>query len=335
MANYLKGIGDVKTGKNEILPSFDAKILRYITQNAAGVSWTEANKFALTVIDRGIQVGAGMVQAFGYFGMSDSPTQLTFVYPAGSAQYSRIYAEINLSVTPHQFEIKATSQSTTSNIPLLQDDLSAMPSGVYQVPLYLLTINSNNTITYTDQRVNNTKPEHAKNAENAAQATNSTHANNLATGGTIASNVTATTQAQSDNTTKVATTAYVRAAVEAIKNITQGSISIQFAHTSVAANWVRRQVNFVVGFLDVSQSNPQAISGTSHVVATIPTGFRPSSDFACYIINDNWTFSGAPRSHDCTIKTNGQVVMNSNVMGGNGMQAMRSYRLRLKFGYEI
>lgn len=45
---------------------------------------------------------------------------------------------------------------------------------------------------------------------NATNATNSTNATNVVSGGTIASNVTATTQSNGDNSTKVATTAYVQ-----------------------------------------------------------------------------------------------------------------------------
>lgn len=44
---------------------------------------------------------------------------------------------------------------------------------------------------------------------NATNATNSTNATNVVSGGTIASNVTATTQSNGDNSTKVATTAHV------------------------------------------------------------------------------------------------------------------------------
>ena len=166
MASYLKGIGDALNGSNEILPSFDAKIYNYLTQNEAGIVGTEPSKFPLTVIDRGVQIGAGMVHAMGYFGMTDSPTQLNFVYPTGSPQYARIYAEINLSVTPHQFKIKSTAQSSTTNIALIQDDLKVAPSGIHQIPLYLLTINPNNTITSVDQRAMLSAPQRAMNADN-------------------------------------------------------------------------------------------------------------------------------------------------------------------------
>jgi hypothetical protein len=48
------------------------------------------------------------------------------------------------------------------------------------------------------------------NATNAVNATNATNATNVIASGTIASSVTATTQASSDNSTLVATTAFVK-----------------------------------------------------------------------------------------------------------------------------
>ena len=99
MSTYLKGIGDATSRINEIIPAFDAKILNYLAQNSlGGVCWSETNRFALTTISRGVRVGAGMAHAYGYFGMSDSDVQLDFIPPAGSAQYARVFAEINLRV---------------------------------------------------------------------------------------------------------------------------------------------------------------------------------------------------------------------------------------------
>lgn len=183
MANYLKGLGDLHTRQNEILPSFDAKIFQYITQNSPGICALDSNKFVLTNIDRGVSIGPGMMQAFGYFGLSDTQTDFTFVYPTGSAQYSIVYAEINLAIVPHQFAVKASPQGSVSNMPLVQDDLGQTPSGIYQLPLYLLTINSNQTITTSDQRISITKPQYAKHAENADLATVAQTANTLAPSG--------------------------------------------------------------------------------------------------------------------------------------------------------
>jgi len=220
MANYLKGIGDPQTRVNEIIPKFDAQIFNFLAQCVPGICWSETNRFALTTITRGVRIGAGMCQAHGYFGMSDALTQLDFITPTSGNQFVRVFAEINLSVTPHRFSVRATAQSTSSNIALTQNNLSTTPNGVYQIPLYLLTLATNGTITSTDQRPQMTKPEHAKNAE---QATNATNATNLTGTGTIATGVTAVTQTQATNNTRVATTAYVRTAIAALETFSHVS----------------------------------------------------------------------------------------------------------------
>ena len=47
MGFFLKGLGDIATGQNEILPSFDAMIYAYLAQNAAGVC-NNGQQFAAT-----------------------------------------------------------------------------------------------------------------------------------------------------------------------------------------------------------------------------------------------------------------------------------------------
>ena len=219
MANYVKGIGDALNRINEIIPKFDAQIFRYLAQNNAGVCWQDsASRLAITNRDRGVQIGTGMVYAHGYFGMSDAPTQIDFVLPSSGSNFARIFAEINLSTSPHRFTIRATAQSTSSIINLTQHNLVTSPSGIFQVPLYLVTINWNGTITHTDQRVQLQKVAQASNADLAAHATNAT---NLTGTGTIATGVTAVTQTQATNNTRLATTAYVRTAIAAFESFTQ------------------------------------------------------------------------------------------------------------------
>ena len=87
MGYILKGIGDSVTGKNEIVPTFDAKIYNFYSQIVPGVVASEKNRFPLTIIDRGIIVGPGMAHAYGYFGLSDSPVQFNFVIPSSGTQY--------------------------------------------------------------------------------------------------------------------------------------------------------------------------------------------------------------------------------------------------------
>ena len=175
MSYYLKGIGDVVTGKNEITPQFDAKINKFVSVNNAFVVGSDEDRFAVGIISRGVTIGPGMACAYGYYGMSDTTVQFNFVIPSSSTQYAKIYAEFDLSSSPQNFSIKATPQSSSNVIDLTQDNLSTMPTGKYQLELYLITIQSNGTIRATDSRVIKEtigKVESSLNTENSIYETN-------------------------------------------------------------------------------------------------------------------------------------------------------------------
>jgi len=192
MAYYLKGIGDRITGKNEILPQLDARMINFLVGIQHGIISGELNNFGYTTIDRGIRIRSGLLQAWGYFAMSDADVQFNFTMPSAQTQYVQIYAEIDLSKAPQVFEVKVTAQSGTNSFSPQQDNLSTNPNGKYQFWLHTATLYTNNTIGVTDRRTYITKPLNAVNADYAV------------------------TQAQSDNSTKVATTAYVRSAISGI-----------------------------------------------------------------------------------------------------------------------
>lgn len=152
MAYSLKGIGDSVTGKNEITPQFDAKINNFLVTLEPSVVGSESRKFALAIIDRGVTIGPGMAFAYGYFGLSDATVQFNYVPPSSQTQYSTVYAEFDLSKTPQAFSIKTTPQTDNSVISLLSDNLNEIPSGVFQLPLYLITIKPGGSISYKDLR---------------------------------------------------------------------------------------------------------------------------------------------------------------------------------------
>jgi len=254
MGFFLKGLGDIATGQNEILPSFDAAIYAYLAQNAAGICFN-GQQFNATTTDRGVMIAPGLAFVNGYFGMSDSPTPINFTFPSGSAQFARVFAEVNLSVTPHRFQIRASNQSTSNNIPLVQDNLSLAASGIHQIPLFLCQINNNRTINITNQRNILNRLLHSQNAVNLS--------------GTVESAVTGVTQPQNNNSTRLATTEYADRAAVAALNITTASI--------IGGNGtVRRQGNFVI------------LNGTG-TAGTVPEGFRPR---ATVIIGANANLSG-------------------------------------------
>jgi hypothetical protein len=163
MANYLKGIGDAATRVNEIMPSFDARINGFIVGHTAGIISGEYNTFSASGIDRGVIVRSGMMQAYGYFGCSDTDTQINFVMPS-TTQYVQVYAEIDLSVVPNRFAVKATAMSNSSAFAPRQDNLKTVVSGKYQFPLWQVTLTAS-TITLTDRRAYISKILNAVNAE--------------------------------------------------------------------------------------------------------------------------------------------------------------------------
>lgn len=185
MGYILKGIGDSMTGANEIVPTFDAKIFHFYSQITPGVIASEQNKFPITIVDRGVRIGPGLAHAYGYFGLSDAIVQFNFVIPSSQTQYSKVYAEIDLSSRPQKFSINVTPQSNTSVIELQQDDLSQITTGVYQIPLYLITIQTNATVSFTDIRPmierlayanHSIESNHTLQADNATNSTNATTA---------------------------------------------------------------------------------------------------------------------------------------------------------------
>ena len=153
MSFLLKGIGDSVTGANEIIPSFDAKIFNFISCTQPCVVANGKDQLILTKIDRGVIIGSGMAFAYGYFGISDSACQFNYVIPSSQKQYAKIYAEFNLSTVPQSFSIKMTPQTTTSTISLISDDLTVASSGIFQMPLYLLEIETSGKLNVTDYRL--------------------------------------------------------------------------------------------------------------------------------------------------------------------------------------
>lgn len=164
MANYLKGIGDSALRVNEILPGFDARINNFLIGHTAGILKGDYDEFSANAIDRGVIVKSGMLQAYGYFACSDTDTQINFVMPS-STNYVHIYGEIDLSVVPNRFEVKATPMSNTQEWTARQDDLKTIPNGKYQFPLWQVRLTAS-TIVLTDKRSFILKPSDAVTAEN-------------------------------------------------------------------------------------------------------------------------------------------------------------------------
>jgi hypothetical protein len=238
--------------------------------------------------------------------------------------------------------VKVSGQSATNNIPLLQDDLSLNPSGVCQIPLFLLQLNTNGTITITDQRVILNKPEYVKEAENYKSSGGIASA--LALKAPLASPAltgtpTAPTAGQTVNNTQIATTAYVRTAVTDAKNIISGTVSMASGH-SATTNFIKRQVNFVYGQLIGVTEVVATDESRTITVGNVGTNFRPKAEVQVGVAVAEQT-SGAnvalpiigQGTASGIINTNGNIVITLGAakMTGNHMIKVVS----IFFGYEI
>lgn len=242
MVNYIKGIGDAATRTNEILPSLDARINYFLCGHTSGIIKAEFYEFSASKIDRGVMIKSGMIQAHGYFGCADTDTQINFIMPA-TTSYVHIFAEIDLSIVPNRFEIKATAISNSAAVSFRQDNLRSTTNGKFQLHLWQVTLTAT-TITLTDKRAYIDKPLNAVNAE------------------------TSTTQEQSDNSNRVATTSYVRRAISDAFNITEADVRTS---AGKVVGKVRRQGNFVI-------CSGGAYGDGGGVTAIIPEGYRPKTE---------------------------------------------------------
>lgn len=207
MANYLKGIGDAGTGVNEIPPSLDARINKFLMGHISGVIKSEFNEFNAAKIDRGVIISSGLCQAQGYFGCADTETVVNFIMP-NSTNYVQIFAEIDLSVLPNRFEIKASAMSNSTAYAFRQDNLRAMVNGKYQLPLWQVTLTST-SITLKDRRAFIAKPSDALHADEADHANRADNAATAGTAGTCTGNAGSATRVNDQISSTTAVEFYV------------------------------------------------------------------------------------------------------------------------------
>lgn len=287
MAYFLKGIGDTATKANEILPSLDARINKFIVGHESGVIAGDYGEFDARKIDRGIIVKGGMAEAHGFFGVSDTEVQFNFVLPAVT-NYLHVYAEMDLTVVPNKFELKVTPMSNTADYTFQHDDLTKA-NGRYQIPLWLVTLTPI-TLTLSDERSIITTVKAANFSE------------------------TAEILPQSDDSNRVATTSYVRQAISDAFNITEADITTSAGEV---IGKVRRQGNFVI-------CSGSGLSKGTGITATLSQEFRPketvtigvSCSFMGMAQMPNNPISGGTSG---TVSADGTLKINVNNASGSNM----------------
>lgn len=148
-------------------------------------------------------------------------------------------------------------------------------------------------------------PKYAVNADVAERVT-----------GTIASNTKATTQPTSDNSTKVATTAFVKNAIESYK-----------LSDTLTANNINTTENIIYNRLGLCGIKLKgtwtgSIATAGAVIAVVKEGFRPETNISvpCW-----FTFNGLPPTISgdklvATVATNGNVTLNGSILNGDAIE---------------
>ena len=148
-----------------------------------------------------ITVDKGIMFAYGYFGILPESIKIPFIKPSAT-QYRIIYAEIDRSVVPNTFKIKVKNNQGSNKIKpttFRQDYLTAIKTGVFQLPLWQVELNNEGIEDVVDVR-------------ELKDYIKQVHHTNYTTGKvtkTISENAKATTQPTTNNSEKLATTEFV------------------------------------------------------------------------------------------------------------------------------
>lgn len=285
----------------------DARLFRYACGGYDGVVKNFENECGYEINGSTFNVKSGEIVIDGWQADIDGSGSSITVDSIAGKQYYVLYAEIDLQVSVDQkASIKASYNTAYYPTITRGDDLTTNSSGVARIELYRFEA-SNGVISNVVKQFKTIDYGWVKNSEKATQLT-----------GTIDSEVLATTQPNTDNSTKVATTAFVKTAIGDALNIIEGNIMFG----SSVAGKVYRQANFVYG----------KVEGWNRVgeyqTFTIPQQFRPKTNISCgYDISYTSALIGGT-SPVCIVKTNGNIEFSGPSFGNITLRG-------IYFGYEI
>lgn len=198
-------MGVISGYQNEINKDNVALVRKFIMGYDYGVIQNGFNATITTGLqgNSAVLLQKGLMFAYGYVGGILDSAKIDFSLPSGT-QYHFIYAEIDMSRIPNVFSIKTKNNGRATTATWRQDYLSSVRTGIFQLPLWRVKLTNNGIAELTDLRESRTKLFNAIHAVNAVKANN------------VGSNARATTQTAGDNSTKIATTAYVKADITRI-----------------------------------------------------------------------------------------------------------------------
>lgn len=207
------GIGRAADGVNEIRDRYVAA-LRYAilgwdfcSLSALGGfapdfgSGTQGNNYA--------QISSGIVTAYGYCGVLTEAKRFYFNIPQKD-QYWFIFARLDLSRTPAVFSVLAKNNYASPVATWRQDVLSAFPTGVFEYPILRVTVRGGSGVhAVTGQCPARRRGDTALTyggKQAIADAQFCTYTETVS--GQLASAVTGFTAAETDASTKIATTKF-------------------------------------------------------------------------------------------------------------------------------
>lgn len=202
----ISGVGNATSRKNEITADDLAILRNYIYGWEYGVINRSGWNFNATTNESkdSVIVEKGIMFAYGYFGIFPETYTIPFIKPSAK-QYRFIYAEIDRSVVPNTCTIKVKNNQSSDKIKpttFRQDYLTAVRTGVFQLPLWRVELNSEGIKEVVDVR-------DLKDYIMKVQRSNYTTDKIT---GEISPKATATTQSINDNSEKLATTKFVHLA---------------------------------------------------------------------------------------------------------------------------
>lgn len=198
----ISGVGNAITRQNEITADDLAISRNYIYGWEYGVINREGWNFNARIEGNSVIVEKGIMFAYGYFGIFPKTYTIPFIKPSAT-QYRFIYAEIDRSVVPNTCTIKVKNNQGSDKIKpttFRQDYLTAVRTGVFQLPLWRVELNSEGikeVVDVRDLKDYIMKVEHTK-------------ATTKMVTGEISLLAKATTQPITDNSEKLATTEFVK-----------------------------------------------------------------------------------------------------------------------------
>lgn len=143
--------GLVAGNKNEITKDELAAIRRFVLGGGVFISPYDKNNFGLEFSDYKVKVDSGFICVDGYCAYSKGEKTFDFVR-AATEQYWFIYAELNMSVSPNELQIKRVNNGRSTERTFRKDYLPSEISGVYQYPLWRVRVTQNGVVSATDLR---------------------------------------------------------------------------------------------------------------------------------------------------------------------------------------